>query len=99
LNERPDTVGAFKVRAADALVPLADAEILAVVSTPTAAVVTVKVAVLDPAATVTEVATVAAAWSEVKLTTKPPAGALPVRVTVPVDGLPPTRLVGFNETD
>ena len=46
---------------------------------------TVKVAVLEPAATDTDVGSVATVMSElVKLTTTPPVGAIPVRVTVPV---------------
>ena len=66
----------------------------------TALVVTMKVAVVAPAATVTLAGTVAA---EVLLldrdTMAPPTGAGPLRVTVPVEGLPPTTLVGFTATE
>ena len=63
----------------------------------TAAVVIENVAVVEPAGTVTLAGTVAV---EVRLlesvTTIPPAGAGPVSVTVPVDGLPPCTLLGLR---
>ena len=63
----------------------------------TVTVVTVRVAVVAPAATVTLAGTVAA---EVLLlesvTTAPPAGAAALKVTVPVDELPPVTLAGFT---
>ena len=99
LNVSPERVGAVSARAAEALVPFTEAEMLAVAFAPTATVVTVKVAVVVPAATVTEAGTVAAALSDARLTVKPPTGALPVRVTVAVEGLPPTKDVGFNASD
>jgi hypothetical protein len=62
-------------------------------------VVAVKVAVAAPAATVTEDGTWAAAVFElVNVTTTPPVGATPLRVTVPVDEVPPTTEVGFTLT-
>jgi hypothetical protein len=64
----------------------------------TAVVVTVNVALELPAATVTLRGTVAAALLLDSDTTMPPVGAAPVKVTVPVEGLPPTTLVGFNDT-
>jgi hypothetical protein len=58
-------------------------------------VVIVKVALVAPAATVTLAGTTAAAVLLLdKVTTAPPAGALPVRVTVPVELFPPTTDVG-----
>jgi hypothetical protein len=61
-------------------------------------VVTVNVAVVLPAFTVTVAGTVAAALLLDSVTTEPPDGAAPVRVTVPVDELPPATAVGFSET-
>src|SRR5207249_6455509 len=63
-------------------------------------VVTVKVALVAPAATVTLVGTVAAAvLALLRPTTAPPAGAPAVNVTVPCDELPPTTEVGVTLTD
>ena len=73
--------------------------IVTAVSTLTTLVVTVNVAVVAPAATVTLAGTVAARLLLDKVTTAPPAGAGPLRVTVPVDGLPPITLVGFTVTE
>jgi hypothetical protein len=66
----------------------------------TALVLTVNVALLAPAATVTVAGTVAA---DVLLlereTTAPPVGAGPLSVTVPVEGDPPVTLVGFSVSE
>ena len=63
----------------------------------TALVVAVKVAVVAPAATVTDAGTWAAAVFElVSVTTAPPVGAAPLRVTVPVDEVPPTTEAGLT---
>ena len=60
----------------------------------------VNVAVVAPAATVTLTGTVAAAVLLLdSATTAPPAGAAALNVTVPVDAVPPVRLVGFTLTD
>jgi hypothetical protein len=71
-------------------------EIVTVVLTETAVVVTVKVAVVALAATVTLAGTVAAGLSLLSATTMPPVGAGPLSVTVPIDGLLPTTRVGFT---
>jgi len=63
-------------------------------------VVTVNVAVVAPAATVTVAGTVAAAvLLLLRVTTAPPVGAGPFSVTVPVDELPPVTDVGFKLTE
>src|SRR2546426_389687 len=65
----------------------------------TVLVVTVKVALLAPAGTVTLAGTVAAAvWLLASVTTMPPTGAAALKVTVPVEGFPPATLVGFSAT-
>ena len=75
------------------------AVIVTFVDEATVEVETVKVAELWPWATTTLAGTVATAVpEEVRLTASPPAGAVPVRVTVPVDGKPPTTEVGLRET-
>ena len=66
----------------------------------TAVVVTVKVALVAPASTVTLAGTVATAVLLLeRVTTAPPLGAAALRVTVPVEGLPPKTLVGFRVTE
>ena len=62
-------------------------------------VVTVKVAEFAPAETVTEDGTVASELLDDRLTAAPPLGALPVRVTVPVNCVPPTIVEGASVTD
>ena len=65
----------------------------------TPGVVTVKVAVVAPLATVTVAGTVAHVVSELaRATTKPVVAALPFRVTVPVTLLPPTTGLALKET-
>jgi hypothetical protein len=64
----------------------------------TGVVVIVNVALVEPAGTVTLAGTVAAALPEVRLTDIPPVGAGPVKVTVPVDDVPPMTAVGFKLT-
>jgi hypothetical protein len=72
--------------------------IAALVTEVTAAVVMVKVAVLAPAATITVLGTVTDAEPLDRLITVPPAGATPVRVTVPVELVPPTTLFEASVT-
>jgi hypothetical protein len=59
----------------------------------------VKVALVLPAATVTEAGTVADALLLESDTLAPPEGAAPVKVTVPVAEVPPVTLAGLTETD
>jgi hypothetical protein len=76
------------------------AEILTEVLLATGLVVMVKVAVVAPAVT----ATLTGAWAAAVLlldsvTTAPPAGACPLKVTVPVDGFPPSTDDGLRVTE
>ena len=61
--------------------------------------VTVKVPVVAPAATVTLAGVVVEALLSNKVTETPPAGAGPVMVTVPVELFPPIKLAGLMDTD
>ena len=82
------------VSAADWVPPLSEPEMFAVVVVDTADVLTVKVALVAPAATVTDAGKVALAESDASVTTEPPGPAGPLSVTVPVDEEPPVRLAG-----
>ncbi|HEV8636851.1 MAG TPA: hypothetical protein VG370_21745 [Chloroflexota bacterium] len=69
------------------------------VDAPTALVVTVNVALVAPAAIVTLAGTLAAAALLLESdTAAPPLGAAALKVTVPVEELPPTTLVGLTVT-
>jgi hypothetical protein len=68
-----------------------------VVATPE--VVMVNVALVPPCGTVTDEGTEAAESFEERVTTTPPAGAGPFRVTVPVESEPPKTLVGETATE
>ena len=74
------------------------AEIVDVAAVVTDVVVTVKVALDEPAGTVTLAGTLVAAELSLSDTTAPPLGAAPLKVTVPVDELPPVTLDGLTET-
>ena len=93
------SVGAVMERVAVALFPFTVAVIVAVTAALTAAVVTVNVADVCPAATVTVPGTIADELLDASATNKPPVGAGPLSVTVPVDDVPPATVVGFNTTD
>jgi hypothetical protein len=62
-----------------------------------AVVVTLKVAVVLPAATATEAGTAAAALLLDKATETPPIGAAALRVIVPVEEVPRATLVGLRD--
>jgi len=70
------------------------------VDTATALVLTVKEALVAPAATVTlEGPLVTAILLLERAIGAPPAGAGPLSVTVPVEEFPPVTVVGFRATD
>ena len=64
----------------------------------TADVVAVNVAVELPALTVTVAGTTALVLLLDNATTTPPVGAVPVKVTVPVEEVPPVTLAGLSDT-
>jgi hypothetical protein len=71
-----------------------------VVDAATALVLTVNVALVAPAATVTLAGTLAAVVLLLEsVICAPPAGAAPLNVTVPVEAFPPVMLVGFSDSD
>ena len=97
LSETEAAAG-FTVSAAVFETPPLFAVIVTAVTAVTVVVVTLNVAVVDPAATVTLAGTVAAALLDASVTTIPPTGAADVNVTVPVLAVPPVTDVGFNAT-
>jgi len=73
---------------------------LTVVEAATALVLTVNVALVAPAATVTLDGTLAAVVLLLEsVTTAPPEGAAPLNVTVPVEEFPPVTPAGFTESE
>lgn len=65
----------------------------------TGVVVTVNVAEVEPAGTVTLVGVCALALLAESATVTPPLGAAPFRVAVPIDEFPPRTLVGLSVTE
>jgi|GEM_PF-1501716 len=99
LSDIAETVGAVTVRVAVFVVPLEVAVIVLTVFAETAIDVTVKVAVVAPAATVTLEGRVVAVVLSLSEIARPPVGAAEAMVTVPVEDAPPTTLVGETLTD
>ena len=79
--------------------PPRTAEIVADVAAATGAVVTVNVALVAPAGTVTLAGTLVALEFSESETATPPLGAAALNVTVPVDAVPPTTLAGLSATE
>ncbi len=100
-KETAVTLGVVRVKAAEAVSAPTVAPIVAVVLEATAVVVNVNVAVVAPAATVTEAGTDAAVLEELRVTLVPPLGAAAVMVTVPVTAvvLPPSTVFVESPTD
>jgi hypothetical protein len=86
------------VRTAVRVTPPAAAEMVADVAAVTDVVAIVNVALVAPAGTVTLAGTVVALEFSDSVTATPPLGAAALKVTVPVDGLPPATLVGLSDT-
>jgi hypothetical protein len=92
--------GAVAVRRVLAVDVPTVAEIVVPTLLPTARVVAVNVAVEAVATTVTDAGTVTTpVFEEPRVTTVPPVGAGPLKVTVPVEVCPPATEGGANATD
>ena len=76
-----------------------EAEIVEEVEMRTKDVLTVKVALVAPAGTITLEGTLAAPLLVESVTCAPPAGAGPLSVTVPVEDVPPTTPVGLSVSE
>lgn len=98
LDESPNEVktGGLTVRLEVAVWVPCVAVIVASVVVATGLVAALNVTVVDPASTVTDVGTVAAAELLDRLTLSPPVGAAPLRVIVPVELAPPVKAAGLK---
>jgi hypothetical protein len=92
------TVGFVTDREADADAPPYDPVTVPAIVPPTSRVETMNVAVAEPAGTVTLGGTVSGSALD-SVTTAPLAGAVVVRVAVPVTESPPTTLAALSEID
>ena len=92
------SAGGVMVNGAEAVVPYVP-EMFAIVEDATAFVLMLKVAPLAPAATVAAVGTTAAELSLANAIVRPPLGAGPLIVTVPVEPVPPVTLLGLTVTE
>lgn len=92
-------VGSMIVRVAERVTPASEPEMLAEVMEATGVVKIANVAKFWPAATLMVAGTVAAVWLLEIETTMPAEPAGPLRVTVPVDELPPWTLAGLSVSD
>jgi hypothetical protein len=99
LNETPEGTTGLTLTVPVTVVPFATAEIVANLADVAIAVFTVKVAVDEPAATVTDAGTVTPTLLLDNVTVRPPVGAGPTNVTVPVAFCPPTTSEGETASD
>jgi len=96
LIDRPVRTGGLIVKDAVGAPFPVPAVTVAVVAVPTGVVVTVKVPVVAPAATVAVAGTVPEGLLELRAMAMPPLGAGPLIVTVPVELVPPVTVVGVS---
>jgi hypothetical protein len=96
--EGAGVVAGFTVREAVRVTPSKAAEIVDVVAVVTDVVVTVKLALVDPAGTDTLVGVDTDVELSESATVAPPLGAAPLKVTVPCDELPPVTVDGLTAT-
>jgi hypothetical protein len=90
--------GGMIVRVVVTVVPREFAVTVAVVDVATGVVAMVNVPVVEPAATVTFVGVVALVLLDERLMIRPPEGAAPFNVMVPVEAAPPVTEVGDTAT-
>ena len=101
LKTSVEVTGGLTVSGAEMLEPpVCMAVMLSFATALTGSVVTLKVPLEEPAAMATFAGTVAEVGSLlIKLMVTPPAGAGPVRFTVPMEVVPPVTVAGFNTTE